>query len=382
MAQFRVPTYIFTGKNALKEAIPVLLAAGKRALIVTGPHVGKSPMMDVLIRNLLEFNLSYVIFDRITSEPTVPMIEDGVAVYRASGCDFLIGIGGGSPLDAAKAIAFLCDSPGKLSDYCGKILDAKLPPVFAIPTTAGTGSEVTKFTIITDVERNVKMLLKGDCLIPHAAIVDPAFTMDMPKSITAATGLDALTHAIESYVSLRATPLTDALALSAVRRINAHLPDAYAYGTVKAREEMSVASLEAGICINNASVTLVHGLSRPIGALFHVPHGLSNAMLLTVCLNFSLSGAQKRFADLAVAIGVATREDPAEIAATKFVERIDELVRSCEVPTLAGYGVDREAFYNAIAKMSADALASGSPQNTRRPITAEDCQQIYRQIYS
>ena len=382
MAQFRVPTHIFTGKNALKEAIPVLLAAGKRALIVTGPHVGKSPMMDVLIRNLLEFNLSYVIFDRITSEPTVPMIEDGVAVYCASGCDFLIGIGGGSPLDAAKAISYMCVSTGKLTDYRGQVPEMEIPPVAAIPTTAGTGSEVTKFTIITDEEQNIKILMKGDCLIPRVAVVDPAFTVDMPKSVTAATGLDALTHAVEAYTSVKATPLTDALAISAVKRIMKYLPAAYSRGCdAKAREEMSVAALEAGICINNSSVTIVHGMSRPIGALFHVPHGLSNAMLLKECLDFAKSGAIKRFADLAHATGAALQDDTDDAAAARFIYQIGVILTVCEVPTLREYGVDRADYEAAIEKMAADAIASGSPGNTGRPVSREDCIAIYQRIY-
>lgn len=382
MAQFLVPQYIFTGKSALSESMQVLRECGKRALIVTGPHIGKSPMADTLKKNLVISGISFAVFDRITGEPTLHMIEDGAAAFRRSSCDFVIGLGGGSPLDAAKAISYMCASTGKLSDYRGQVPEKEIPPVAAIPTTAGTGSEVTKFTVITDEERNVKMLMKGDCLIPRIAIVDPAFTVDMPKSVTAATGLDALTHAVEAYTSAKASPLTDALAISAVKRIMKNLPAAYSRGCdAKAREEMSVAALEAGICINNASVTIVHGMSRPIGALFHVPHGLSNAMLLKECLDFAKSGAVGRFADLAHATGAAPAGDSDETAADRFLYQIGVLLAVCEIPTLREYGIDRTEYEAAIGKMSFDAIASGSPGNTRRAVSEEDCAAIYRKVY-
>ena len=382
MAHFLVPRHIFTGKNALAESMPDLRECGQRALLVTGPHIGKSPMMDTLKKNLALAGISAAVFDRITGEPTVRMIEDGVGAYRHNSCDFVIGLGGGSPLDAAKAISYMCVSTGKLTDYRGQIPEKEIPPVAAIPTTAGTGSEVTKFTIITDEEQNIKMLMKGDCLIPRIAVVDPAFTVDMPKSVTAATGLDALTHAVEAYTSVKATPLTDALAISAVKRIMKYLPAAYSRGCdAKAREEMSVAALEAGICINNSSVTIVHGMSRPIGALFHVPHGLSNAMLLRECLDFAKSGAIKRFADLSHATGAALQDDSDDAAAARFIYQIGVILTVCEVPTLREYGVDRADYEAAIEKMAADAIASGSPGNTGRPVSREDCIAIYRRIY-
>jgi alcohol dehydrogenase class IV len=382
MAQFLVPRHIFTGRNALAESMPALRECGKRALLVTGPHIGKSPMMDTLKKNLELAGISSVVFDRVTGEPTLCMITDGAAAFRQGSCDFVIGIGGGSPLDAAKAISYMCVSTGKLTDYRGQVPEKEIPPIAAIPTTAGTGSEVTKFTIITDEEQNIKMLMKGDCLIPRIAVVDPAFTVDMPKSVTAATGLDALTHAVEAYTSARAMPLTDALAISAVKRIMKYLPAAYSRGCdAKAREEMSIAALEAGICINNSSVTIVHGMSRPIGALFHVPHGLSNAMLLKECLDFAKSGASARFADLAHATGAALPGDSDEAAAARFIYQIGVILTICEIPTLREYGIGREEYEASIVKMAADAIASGSPGNTRRPVSEEDCISIYRKIY-
>lgn len=251
MAHFTVPEHIFTGKNGLKEAAPYISNCGKKALIVTGKHVGKSPMYEKLIKLLENGKTAYATFDGITGEPTDRMIEEGLAQFNAESCDFVIGIGGGSPLDSAKAIAAMAVNPGKIADYMGREITGKMPPVVAIPTTAGTGSEATKFTIITDQEKDIKMLLKGDCLVPQIAVIDPDFTMDMPKSVTAATGLDAFTHAVEAYTSKKAFDMTDTLAVSAVKRILEYLPKAYKNGyDAKAREEMAVAALEAGICIN------------------------------------------------------------------------------------------------------------------------------------
>lgn len=382
MSHYATPNHIFTGKDALEQAMPYIATCGHQALIVTGKHVGKSPMYEKLVNLLEKHDLSYATFDGITGEPTDQMIEQGLNLYQNQKCDFVIGIGGGSPLDSAKAIAAMAVNPGKIADYMGKEITGDVPPIVAIPTTAGTGSEATKFTIITDQEKDIKMLLKGDCLIPQIAIVDPDFSMDMPKSVTAATGLDAFTHAVEAYTSKKAFDMTDTLAISAVKRILEYLPKVYKNGyDANARNQMAIAALEAGICINNSSVTIVHGMSRPIGALFHVPHGLSNAMLLRECIGFALDGAYDRFADLARAAGAASADDDDVTAANKFLTAIGYLCQVCEVPTLQEYGVKKEDFEAAIEKMAEDAIASGSPGNTRKPVTKEDCMEIYKKVY-
>lgn len=382
MAHFAIPSHILVGKDALSSAGTYLKSYGNRVCIVTGKHVGKSPMMDKLKKTLEKENIAYYVFDGITGEPTDKMIEEGLAAYRSANCQFVIGIGGGSPLDSAKAIAAMAVNEGKIADYNGKEITGKVPAIVAIPTTSGTGSEATKFTIITDQEKDIKMLLKGDCLVPDLAIVEPDFTMDMPKSVTAATGLDALTHAVEAYTSRKAFSMTDIYAVSAVKRIMKYLPMAYQNGyDATAREEMSLAALEAGICINNSSVTIVHGMSRPIGALFHVPHGMSNAMLLKECLGFALDGAYDRFADLARAIGAATESDSDEFAAKALLVEIEKLCKICEIPTLREYGIKEEDFMPVVEKMAEDAIASGSPGNTRKTVTKEDCVAIYHKIY-
>lgn len=382
MALFKTPEYTLIGSKALEEAKPYLKKCGKKALIVTGKHVVLSDMMAELKKALEEIGIAYFVFDGITGEPTNVMIDEGIAAYKENGCDFCIGIGGGSPLDSAKAIAAMITNEGKIADYNGKVIEKSIPPVVAIPTTAGTGSEATQFTVITDVEKDIKMLLKGGYLVPKIAIVDPAYTYSAPKSITAATGMDALTHAIEAYTSRKALPVTDTLAVSAVKRIMKYLPAAYKDGSdEKARYEMSVASYEAGICINNSTVTLVHGMSRPIGALFHVAHGISNAMLLTKCLAFALDGAYEKFANLGREIGAATAEDDDKTASGKFIEALNEICKICEIPTLLEYGIPKDEFFAHMEKMAHDALTSGSPGNTMKPISEQDIIEIYKKLW-
>ena len=382
MALFKTPEYTLIGSKALEEAKPYLKKCGKKALIVTGKHVVLSDMMAELKKALEEIGIAYFVFDGITGEPTNVMIDKGIAAYKENGCDFCIGIGGGSPLDSAKAIAAMITNEGKIADYNGKVIEKPIPPVVAIPTTAGTGSEATQFTVITDVEKDIKMLLKGGYLVPKIAIVDPAYTYSAPKSITAATGMDALTHAIEAYTSRKALPVTDTLAVSAVKRIMKYLPAVYKDGSdEKARYEMSVASYEAGICINNSTVTLVHGMSRPIGALFHVAHGISNAMLLTKCLAFALDGAYEKFANLGREIGAATAEDDDKTASEKFIEALNEICKICEIPTLLEYGIPKDEFFAHMEKMAHDALTSGSPGNTMKPISEQDMIEIYKKLW-
>ncbi|RHD24423.1 iron-containing alcohol dehydrogenase [Ruminococcus bromii] len=382
MSHFVIPNHTVVGTNVLGEAAPLLKKMGNKAFIVTGRHVAVSYMMKQLTALLDENGIDCVIFDGITGEPTDTMIEKGVEMLKSSGCDFIIGIGGGSPLDSAKAIAAMAVNEGSIADYNGKEITGEILPLAAIPTTAGTGSEATKFTVITDSEKGIKMLLKGDVLVPKLAIVDSSFTVGAPKSVTSATGLDALTHAVEAYTSRKAFSMTDTLAVSAVKRIMKYLPIAYKEpDNSLAREQMSIAALEAGICINNSSVTIVHGMSRPIGALFHVPHGMSNAMLLKECLSFAVSGAYEKFANLGRETGVASDSDSDETAAEKFIDSLQNICDVCEIPTLEQYGIDRDEYYSKISKMATDAVASGSPANTVKEVTVDDCIEIYKKLY-
>ena len=378
-----MPRYIFTGENALSGAADVLKKSGKKTLVISGTVTSKSDEFKSCINLLNNLGIETAVFTDIASEPTDVTVNAGLASYKENNCDSLLAMGGGSALDTMKAVAAMSVFGGEIADLMGKQVTAELPFMTAIPTTAGTGSEATKFTVITDTKTGVKMLLAGASLLPDCAIVDPLYTLTAPKGITAATGLDALTHSIESYTSKKAQPLTDTFAMSAVKRIFKYLPEAYKDGkNIKARTEMSYAAFEAGVAINNASVTLVHGMSRPIGALFHVPHGISNAMLLQKCLSFALDGAYEKFAELSRATGAATADTSDKQAAEKLIEKIGELCAICEIPTLQGYGIDREKYFASIDKMSADAIASGSPANTIKPVSVENVKEIYKSLYS
>lgn len=380
--QFIMPKRIISGENALNESKAYLKSFGKRVLIVTDKVMTDLGNVKVLTDVLDGEKIEHVLYNEINSEPTDTMIEKGVKLYKENQCDFLIGLGGGSPIDSTKAIGAMITNEGKISDYMGREIEKELPPFAVIPTTAGTGSEATQFTIITDTKNDVKMLLKGANLLPNLAIVDPRFTMTAPAKITAATGLDALTHAIEAYTSRKAQPLSDSFAVSAVKRIFKYLPIAFdTPKDLKAREEMSIAALEAGIAFNNSSVTIVHGMSRPIGALFHVPHGLSNAMLLEVCFTYVVDGAYDRFAQLAKEINIANDNMSDEEAAKAFIDEVVKLMVKLEIPTLEEFGVDKTKFFDNIEKMAADAMESGSPSNTRKIIEVDDVIKIYNNLW-
>lgn len=380
--EFIMPGHIISGPGALEQAGTWFASFGKKAFIVTDQMMIQLGNCQKLEEVLKAHGVDYYIFSEITGEPTDLMVKKGLAAYKEQSCDFLIALGGGSAIDAMKAVASLAESGGEISDYMGKEIQVKTPPMAAIPTTAGTGSEATQFTIITDTEKDIKMLLKGRVLMPDMAVIDARFTMTAPPKITAATGLDAFCHGIEAYTSRKAQPMSDTFALSAVKRIFRYLPKAYRDGkNQEAREQMALAALEAGIAFNNSSVTVIHGMSRPIGALFHVAHGLSNAMLMKECLTFALSGAKERFGDLGRAVGVASENDTDAEAGRKFLAGVEALVKELDIPDLEGAGIQREKFFELIDKMAHDAMESGSPQNTMRDITEEEVKEIYKKLW-
>ncbi len=379
---FFIPQYIISGENALKMSTEYLKSFGKKALVVTDEIMVKLGNVKKLTDALDEIEVSYVIYADINSEPTHTMIDDGVDLYKKEGCDFLIGIGGGSPLDSMKAIGAVVANGGSITEYMGKKIEQALPPTCAIPTTAGTGSEATKVSIITNTNTGVKMLLSDPKLMADIAVVDPVFTLTVPAGVTAATGVDALTHAIEAYTSLKAFSMSDIYAISAVKRIFENIYEVYTNGSnVNARREMAIAALEAGIAFSNASVTIVHGMSRPIGALFHVPHGLSNAMLLNVCLDYLKPGAVERLNQLAKAIGVYRPGMTPEEGADAFVVATKALLRTLNIQTPEEFEIDKDEFFKQIPKMSEDALISGSPLNTRRTPSKEDIMELYKQLW-
>jgi alcohol dehydrogenase class IV len=381
--QFKAPSVIVNGPGAAKEVGSFAKGLGKKALIVTDNLLEKIGLLDEIKKALEVAGIPFATYDKVVTEPTMDYTGEGLKIYQEAKADFLIAVGGGSPIDTAKGISALATNPGKMSDFEGA---NKIPtpgaPLIAIPTTAGTGSEVTQFTIITDTTRDVKMLIASPSVMPRVALVDPMMTLLMPQGITAGTGLDALTHAIEAYVSVKAQPITDALALHAIRLISGNLRQAWCNGNnIEARTNMMTGALEAGLAFSNASVALVHGMARPIGAYFHVSHGISNAALLPTVIEFSIPGNPKRYVDIAEAMGEVTERlsiiDGAYLAA-KAVKRLND---DLKIPTLRGLGVDEKKFHSIVSQMAADAIASGSPGNNPRKATTEEIVELYRKAF-
>ncbi len=307
----------------------------------------------------------------------------GVAMVQNGSYDVVIALGGGSPIDSAKAIAVMGKFGGTIRDYCfPRLVSEKGLPLIAIPTTAGTGSECTKVTVITDETNSEKLLCVGTAFMPTAAIIDYTLSLSVPPRTTADTGIDALTHAIEAYVSRKAGLYSDSQALAAMRLIGPNLRTVYHDGGNRAaRESMMLGSTLAGIAFNNASVALVHGMSRPIGAFFHVPHGLSNAMLLPAVTAYSIPAAAERYADCARAIGVAAAGDDTDTANRKLLDELVALNRELKVPTLAEFGVQKADFDAVVETMAEQALASGSPGNNPRVPAKEEIIAIYRELW-
>ncbi|HEX3575268.1 MAG TPA: iron-containing alcohol dehydrogenase [Rhodopila sp.] len=381
---FASPRLLLVAAGAVRQVADVLSKFGlSRPLVVTDPFMVSSGHVRACLDPLAAAGLIVSVFSDTVPDPTDMVVEAGVVELNKGDFDCLIGFGGGSPIDTAKAMAILAAGGGKMRDYKAPFAaDKGALPVIAIPTTAGTGSECTRFTVITDTERDEKMLIAGLGALPLAALVDYELTYSVPPRTTADTGVDSLTHALEAYVSKRANPVSDALALSAMSLIGANIRAAYAEPrNAAAREAMMLGATEAGLAFSNSSVALVHGMSRPIGAHFHVPHGLSNAMLLPAITRFSVPGAEGRYAEAARRIGFAASGDSDGTAAAKLVTGLETLNKDLSVPTPAAYGIDEATWNGKMALMAEQALASGSPGNNPRVPTAAEIVGLYREVW-
>ncbi len=384
-ANIAAPRMLQVGGGAVKQIAEVLGKFGlSRPLVVSDPFMVSSGHIRHCLDPLAAAGVVVTVFSDTVPDPTDTVIEAGVAHLRNGDFDCLIGFGGGSPIDTAKAMAILAAGGGKMRDYKVPFAaDQGALPVIAIPTTAGTGSECTRFTVITDTERDEKMLISGLGALPLAAIVDYELTYSVPPRTTADTGVDSLTHALEAYVSKRANPFSDALAVSAMALIGTHIGTAYAEPrNAVAREAMMIGATQAGLAFSNASVALVHGMSRPIGAHFHVPHGLSNAMLLPSVTRFSISGAKARYAEASRRIGFAGEGDSDAASCGKLVAGLETLNKALSVPSPADYGIDEAAWNGKMALMAEQALASGSPGNNPRVPDKAEIMALYREVWT
>ncbi|MCH4245471.1 iron-containing alcohol dehydrogenase [Acinetobacter gerneri] len=369
-----------------REKIPAILESlhCKKPLIITDKMMVKLGYIDDIQNILKQANIDSDYFDDTIPEPTSGSIQAGVEFIQTHQYDSIIAVGGGSPIDSAKAMSILGKHGGEIKEYRfpRQVNEAGLP-IIAVPTTAGTGSEATKFTIITDDATSEKMLCVGIGFMPVAAVVDYELTLSVPARTTADTGIDALTHAIEAYVSKKANLFSDMQALSAMKLIGPNLKTVYFNPeNEQAREAMMLGSTLAGVAFSNASVALVHGMSRPIGAFFHVPHGLSNAMLLPMITEFSIPAAPEKYADCAKAIGVAEIQDSVEIANQKLVSALKDINQALQVPTLAEFGADKKLFDEVVQTMAEQALASGSPGNNPRVPTIDEMVAMYQRLWN
>jgi alcohol dehydrogenase class IV len=383
-ALITAPRLMAIGGGALAELPNLLARLGlARPLIVTDPYIAGSGILERATALFDAARIPWSVFSDTVPDPTTAVIETGVARLQAGDFDSLVAIGGGSSIDTAKGMSVLFANGGQMRDYkVPNEIPLAGPPVVAIPTTAGTGSEVTRFTVVTDTETDEKMLIAGLACCPSAAIVDFELTLTMPLRLTADTGIDSLTHAIEAYVSRRANPFTDGLAKNAMGLIARNIRTACADPQNRAaREAMMLGATHAGMAFSNASVALVHGMSRPIGAFFHVPHGLSNAMLLPEITAFSAPAALERYADCARAMGVAEEGEGSQAAVARLLDELRRLNQDLKVPSPSAYGIERARYDELLPVMTSQALASGSPANNPRVPTSEEIIELYKRVY-
>ena len=376
-----LPTRNVFGEGAVQEAGDLVKSLGaKKCLIVTDRYLGQIGMADRVQGILKKAGIGACIFAGAEPNPTDKNVEAGARFYQENECNSIISLGGGSSHDCAKGIGLVAANGGQIADFEGVDKSSKpMIPLMAINTTAGTASEITRFCIITDTSRKVKMAIVDWRVTPQIAINDPELMKGMPPSLTASTGMDALTHAIEAYVSTDANPLTDAAAIMAIKMIAHYLPKAVANGNyMKARDKMAYAQYLAGIAFNNASLGYVHAMAHQLGGFYNLPHGVCNAILLPYVESYNLIGNMNRFRDVAQAMGVQVEGISVTCAAEKAIEAIKKLSRQLEIPTdLKQLGVREEDFGIMADNAKKDVCQLTNP----RTATREQVIEIYRQAY-
>ena len=376
-----LPTRNVFGEGAVQEAGDIVKSLGaKKCLIVTDRYLGQIGMADRVQGILKKAGIEACIFAGAEPNPTDKNVEAGARFYQENECNSIISLGGGSSHDCAKGIGLVAANGGQIADFEGVDKSSKpMIPLMAINTTAGTASEITRFCIITDTSRKVKMAIVDWRVTPQIAINDPELMKGMPPSLTASTGMDALTHAIEAYVPTDANPLTDAAAIMAIKMISHYLPKAVANGNyMKARDKMAYAQYLAGIAFNNASLGYVHAMAHQLGGFYNLPHGVCNAILLPYVESYNLIGNMNRFRDVAQAMGVQVEGISVTCAAEKAIEAIKKLSRQLEIPTdLKQLGVREEDFGIMADNAKKDVCQLTNP----RTATREQVIEIYRQAY-
>ena len=380
ISAFKIANKLITGQGAIEQLATELTRLNvKNPLIVTDAVLLKSGTVDLALAQL--GGRCYGIFDQVKPEPEIAIVEDCTRTYREGSHDGLIAVGGGSAIDIAKGVAAFAGHEGPLAELFGvDQVKRKGPVLIAIPTTAGTGSEVTNVAIFSDKQAKLKKGIVSDYLLPDVALVSPIMTLTCPRSVTAASGVDALVHAVESYLSVNASPITDAIALGAIKLIAKALPKTYANpSNLQAREDMATASLMAGMAFGNAGVGAVHALAYPLGGRFNIAHGVSNALLLPYVMEWNKMACVERFRDIAEAMGVRVADLNDKDAADQAVKAMADLCAAVDIPTgLRSFNVPEDAIPAMAEEASKiDRLMRNNP----RKLTATDIEKIYRAAY-
>ncbi|QYF81168.1 iron-containing alcohol dehydrogenase [Brevibacterium sp. PAMC21349] len=382
-SQFLCATKIVFGKNASLQAGEVLASRNhKKAMIVTDKGIINAGLLKGILESLTNYNVEYIIFDEVPPNPPSATVVKGVKVFQANACDSFIAVGGGSAMDACKTISMMTVNDGDINEYDigGKEFTKKGPDVITIPTTSGTGSEVTQWAVITNESKHWKSSIGSPLMAPVVALVDPVLTLGLPPAITAATGVDALTHAIEAYTTRDAlngaSPLADVLNLEAVRLIGANLREAYARGeNYEAREKVMLGSTMAGVGFPQVGLGNAHALAHPLGGHYDIPHGVANAILLPYVMKFNLIACPGRFAEIAVAMGENIEGLSIMEAADKAVEAVKRLVKDTNIPSLRSFNI-KDSDWRILTE---DALKDMNSQTNPRKTGYQDLLNLFHE---
>lgn len=374
------PAHTIIGKGCIQE-IPrhIDVIAGKKALVVSDEGLEKIGTVRKVLEVLERAGKPYALYTGVKPNPTVSIVNEAKNIYDREGCDYLIGIGGGSPLDVSKAVSILANNGGKVEDYNGLDKSQKAgAPLIAINTTAGTGSEVTRAYVVTDEVRKSKMLMVDANCLSYLAINDPDLMVGMPPALTAATGMDALTHAIEAYVAKSHFPFTDGIALEAVALIAKSLEKAYEDGrNIEARTDMCWAEYMAGLAFSNAGLGMVHAMAHQLGGFYNTPHGVANAILLTHVMRYNTSACKERYADIAKALGIQTAKMTSDQAANAAIEYIEGMAERMKIPKLS-----ETAFKPGdVITLSLHALEDTSMPENPKEASLVDVQKVFMDAY-
>ena len=349
-----------------------------KVFIVTDPGVTKAGLLKPIISSLEEAQLAYVVYDKVEAEPPIRLVDEGVSRFRSEGCNLVLGVGGGSSLDVAKGVSIVAGNGGRLLDFAGMDL-VKKPgaPKILMPTTAGTGAEITRVLVVTDEAENTKKVVYSFYCLPELAIVDPLLTYSMPPSVTADTGMDALVHAVETFVSVHATPFSDILAEKAIALIGRYLPVAWSKGSnQEARYHMSLAATLSGLAFASGGLGAVHGLSYVLGTRYHMPHGRSNAIMLPHVMKYNLPGAPEKYATIAALLGRSTQACDVNQTAALSAEAVEDLLKTLQISyRLRDYGIsEKELPFLVEGGLKQSRLFSFNP----RDLSEEDVRAVYQ----